>query len=124
LRGQADDERDAALRQQEAAEAEAERLLSELTEREQTITRLNRAVAQEQRERHVQSSHAVDDYENLRTRVIRSIDRQLGLLEDGLHALRNGSTGVTEEYLERVIEAFVSQANSLREANSPEEGTR
>lgn len=120
MRSYADDERDAAVRLQHAAEAESDRLRSLLAEREETIAQLKDAISQEQRARHVQSSHAVDDYENLRTRVIRLIDRQLALLEDGLHALRSGSTGVTEEYLERVIEAFVNQANSLRDANAPE----
>lgn len=120
MRRYADEERAEAVRLQGAAEAESDRLRSLLAESEETITRLQDAIAREQQARHVQSSHAVDDYENLRTRVIRLIDRQLTLLEDGLHALRNGSTGVTEEYLERVIDAFVNQANSLREANPPE----
>jgi hypothetical protein len=124
LRGLADEEREAALRDQRDAEAEVERLRAVVAARDEEIAQLNQAITQEQQARHVQSSHAVDDYENLRTRVLRSIDRQLALLEDGLHALRSGSTQVTEEYLERVIEAFVIHADSLREENSPEEGTR
>lgn len=120
LRRAADEERAEADELRVAAEDEAERLRTLLTEHETTITELKAAIATEQQARHVQSSHAVDDYENLRTRVIRLLDRQLGLLEDGLHALRNGSTGVTEEYLERVIEAFVTQREALREANGPE----
>lgn len=120
LRDHANEEREVAVGLQHAAEAESERLRSLLSEREETITQLRDAIAEEQRARHVQSSHAVDDYENLRTRVIRLMDRQLTLLEDGLHALRNGSTWVTEEYLERVIEAVVNQTNSLRDANAPE----
>lgn len=113
----ADQERETATGFQHSAEIETRRLRLMLAAREETIAGLRDAIAQEQRARRVQSSHAVNDYENLRTRMIRLLDRQLGLLEDGLHALRNGSASVTEEYLERVIEAFVDQANSLRDAS-------
>jgi hypothetical protein len=124
LRGLADEKRESAVRDQREAEAGAERLRALVAARDEEIAQLTKSIAQEQQVRHVQSSHAVDDYETLRTRVLRSIDRQLVLLEDGLHALRSGSAQVTEEYLERVIEAFVNQANSLREENNPEEGPR
>lgn len=123
LRAMAEEERDEARQSQGEAKAVAERLQARLVLLDRQIEDLQQAVAEEQQKRHVQSSHAVDDYESLRTRVLRSIDRQLTLLEDGLHALRNGSTSVTEEYLERVIEAFVNQTASLRQENSSEEST-
>jgi hypothetical protein len=120
IRAYADNEREIAVGLQREAEAESERWRSRLAESEAAIARLNDAIALERQARHVQSSHAVDDYESLRTRVLRSLDRQIALLEDGLHALRNGSTAVTEEYLERVIEALAKQAGSLRDASATE----
>ena len=51
-------------------------------------------------------SHAIDDYETLRTEHLRGLKRHLDLLEDGLHALRNDSGHVTEEYQTGVIDAM------------------
>jgi hypothetical protein len=118
LQQAAEAERDRAATLQLEAEGRVDRLRAELNDRRVEIDQLSAEVAQEQQARRVQSSHAVDDYENLRTRVIRTIDRQLSLLEDGLHALRSESTAVTEEYLERVIESLVKEVDRLRDQNN------
>ena len=118
----AEDERDGAVKSQIETEREVEQLRTELSEEQGEVERLLAELAREVQVRRVQSSHAVDDYENLRTRMIRSIDRQLLLLEDGLHAVRSGSTAVTEEYLERVIESFVKEADRLRDQNKSGQG--
>ena len=53
-------------------------------------------------------SHIIDDLEKERTAMVRKVNRAIPLLEDALHALRNGSPHVTDEYLERVIADLVS----------------
>jgi hypothetical protein len=78
------------------------------------VSQLESVLSSERKSRLVDKSHHVDDYETLRTRVQRMLDRQIDLLADGLHALRNGSTSVTEEYLERAIEAFGKERDQLR----------
>lgn len=124
MRVLSDEERTRALDAQRNAEESAAQLTSVVDARNEVISQLQARIAEEKQARHVQSSHAVDDYESLRTRMLRSIERQVALLEDGLHALRSGSTQVTEEYLERVIEAFVRQAESLRDEATSEGSTR
>lgn len=53
-------------------------------------------------------SHIIDDLEKERTAMVRKVKAALPLLGDALHALRNGSPHVTDEYLERVIADLVS----------------
>lgn len=54
----------------------------------------------------ISQAHLIDDIETKRTSAVRTIKSAEKLLADGLHALRNGSESVTEEYLERVIESL------------------
>ncbi|MFZ4434513.1 MAG: hypothetical protein ACOYOQ_15070, partial [Microthrixaceae bacterium] len=122
LRRAADEAAEQAERSLLAANEEAEQLRRRIDEHEAAIEELDRSLKSEQQARRVESSHAIDDYEQLRARVIRLLDGQLGLLEDGLHALRHGSTSVTEEFLERVIDDTVKQLGRLRETNATEEG--
>ena len=60
-------------------------------------------------------SHLADDYEVLRTQVIRRLSAQVGLLRDGLHALRNGRTGVAEEFLDRSLTAIEGEVTRLKD---------
>lgn len=60
-------------------------------------------------------AHAIDDRELLRAHASRTIARQVDLLTDGLHALRNGSPHVTEEFLERAIVALTAEVSHLRQ---------
>ena len=63
----------------------------------------------------VDKSHHVDDYETLRTQVIRRLSAQVELLGDGLHALRNGSTGVAEEFVDRALTAIKDEVTRLKD---------
>jgi len=54
----------------------------------------------------VTESLIIDDLERERTKAIRTLREQKDLLSDALHALRNGSPAVTEEFLERSIAAI------------------
>ncbi|CAN5521689.1 hypothetical protein BH20ACT23_BH20ACT23_31210 [soil metagenome] len=78
------------------------------------VGELEAGLASEQRNRIVDRSHHVDDFEALRTRIVRMLDRQTELLADGLHALRNGSVGVTEEFLERAVDALSKERDQLK----------
>ena len=69
----------------------------------------------EQSNRVVDKSHHVDDYEALRTQVIRRLSNQAELLGDGLHALRHGSTGVAEEFVDRALTAIGGEVTRLKE---------
>lgn len=119
----------AALESRDAAQTELaealtakEDLLEVVGRREADIAELERALDHEREQRRIEYSHAADDYENLRTRVIRGLSQHVSLLEDGLHALRNGSSKVTEEYAERVIDAIRQDLGSLRTDDSEEIG--
>jgi hypothetical protein len=85
-----------------------------LAQREREIARLERDLATAGEQRRVDRSHAVDDRESLRTQVIRALDPLPGLLEDGLHALQNDSGQVTEEFMERVMDALRAELEQLR----------
>jgi hypothetical protein len=112
---------DARRRWQEAlshasAMAEArEQMEKVIAEREEVIAGLQREVASEREHRRIEKSHAVDDYERLRSQLVRGLVQQTSLLEDGLHALRNSRVGVTEEYVERVIESLREDLQRLRD---------
>ncbi|MFX1821428.1 hypothetical protein PV768_16740 [Pseudarthrobacter sp. CC4] len=104
------------------AEASAKRLSAEL---EDAIARtaelgaeaetLKRRLSAEQSNRVVDQSHHVDDYEALRTQVIRRLTRQAELLSKGLHALRNGSANVADEFVDRAMSAIDSEIARLKD---------
>lgn len=87
----------------------------QIAEMKSEVADLAKSLAAEQSSRVVDTSHLVDDYELLRTRVIRRLTSQIELLSDGLHALRHGSPEVTDEYLDRALSAFRQEVDSLRE---------
>lgn len=60
--------------------------------------------------------HAVDDLETARTAALRVTERSARLLADGLHALRNGSPEVAEEFMERAAATLTRSALDLRAA--------
>lgn len=76
---------------------------------------LRQRLAAEQSRRVVDKSHHVDDYESLRTKVIRRLTNQVELLSDGLHALRHGSTGVAEEFVDRALTAIDGEVKRLKD---------
>ena len=105
-------------REREAARS----LLAELEQKNSRIDGLERRVAdleaqleKEQRGRFADEVHAVDDYENLRTQVIRQLSGQVNLLNDGLHALRNGSIAVADEFVDRALAKIDAEVKRLKE---------
>lgn len=98
-----------------AAELDASR--AQIADLEQTIDSLGRELRRERSNRAVDKSHHVDDYEALRTLIIRRLTAQVELLSDGLHALRHGSTQVAEEFVDRALSAIDTEVTRLK-ANS------
>jgi hypothetical protein len=60
-------------------------------------------------------SHLMDDYETTRTHAKRTIDAQIDLLGDALHALQAGRTEVVEEFIERVAAILSVESEWLAE---------
>jgi hypothetical protein len=58
-------------------------------------------------------SHAVDDFEQLRTGTVRTLRTNIWLLQDGLDALRAGRTHITDEFLERALDALIAEHGRL-----------
>ena len=109
-------------RRAERERAAASALLAELEQKnsrigglEARVTELEAQLDKEQRGRFADEVHAVDDYENLRTQVIRQLSGQVNLLNDGLHALRNGSTAVADEFVDRALRKIDAEVKRLKE---------
>jgi hypothetical protein len=109
-------------RRAEAAEASNRSLAADIESEQARVAELLAQVADltqrltaEQSSRVVDKSHHVDDYEALRTQVIRRLTAQVELLSDGLHALRNGSTGVAEEFVDRALSAIDGEVTRLKD---------
>jgi hypothetical protein len=92
-----------------------EQMQEVLAQRDEVIASLQKELASEREKRRIEKSHAVDDYERLRSQQVRGLAQQTSLLEDGLHALRHDSPAVTEEYMERVIESLREDMQRLRD---------
>lgn len=122
------DAREAHKKWQEAVtRADAQALARERAEkmlalRQEAIASLERDLVGEREQRRIDKSYAIDDYETLRARLVRSLDQQTSLLEDGLHALRNDRRAVTEEYVERAIDALREDLQRLRDAAKQDRG--
>ncbi|MGW2603602.1 hypothetical protein ACWC4A_04165 [Streptomyces mirabilis] len=81
------------------------------------VVRLQKELAAERDNRVVDKSHMTDDYETLRTRIIRRLGGEIDLLTDGLHALRNGAPNVAEEFLDRSLLALTREVEQLKGAS-------
>lgn len=60
--------------------------------------------------------HTITDLDTARTAALRMADTYARLLTDGLHALRNGSPHVAEEFMERTVDALERSRDALRAA--------
>lgn len=77
------------------------------------ISALQNRIETEKRDRIIDQSHHIDEYEILRTRIMRSLRKNIDLLADGLHAVRNQSYSVTEEFVERALESMSKELRQL-----------
>lgn len=96
-----------------SAELDAERQrIADLTSQ---VTALKKSIDKERGNRDVDLSHHVDDYETLRTRVLRQLSEQADLLADGLHALRHERPAVADEFVDRALTAIKKEVAQVRE---------
>ena len=112
------------LADKQALATEAEALRDEISARDARLAESQRLLQTEREARRIERSHAVDDFETLRTLSTRSLGDQLKLLEDGLHALRHDRSLVTDEYLERAIEGLQKLLLRIKAASTEEESAR
>ncbi|GAA3539393.1 hypothetical protein [Nocardioides daeguensis] len=109
--------REARLREELAAATEREQVaLARAEAFSADVVRLQKELAAERDNRVVDKSHMADDYETLRTRIIRRLGGEIDLLTDGLHALRNGAPNVAEEFLDRSLLALSREVEQLKDA--------
>ncbi|UPG68196.1 hypothetical protein [Gordonia hongkongensis] len=94
---------------------ELEHQSAKLAESTSQVAQLKQQLADERSGRSVDHSHAVDDFEHLRSRVLRRLSSQVGMLTDGLHAVRNGRTSVAEEFVERALDAIKGEVDALKD---------
>ena len=104
----ADEQSQALSAELDAERQRAAQLASELAA-------LRKALTAERSSRVVDQSHHVDDFETLRTRVLRQLSAQADLLADSLHALRHGSTDIAEEFVDRSLTAITKEVTQLKE---------
>lgn len=95
--------------------AEVEQKNSRIGGLEARVAELEGQLEKEQKGRFADEVNAVDDYENLRTQVIRQLSGQVNLLTDGLHALRNGSIAVADEFVDRALTKIDAEVKRLKE---------
>ncbi len=112
-----------------AAQREAEARVAELEEnrsrqeelldsRQLDISRLQDDLSEERRQRRIDQSHAVDQFETLRTEMLRALKGHRDLLVNGLDALRHDRQHVTDEYVDRVIDGLDDQLGQLQQGDS------
>jgi hypothetical protein len=111
-----------ALRRADELAQAKEQMENVLARREEAIANLQRELASEREHRRIEKSHAVDDYESLRSQLVRGLAQQISLLEDALHALRHERVAVTDEYVERVIESLREDLQRLRDGINKHRG--
>lgn len=109
--------RETRLREELAAVKEREQVaLARAEAFSADVVRLQKELAAERDNRVVDKSHMADDYETLRTRIIRRLGGEIDLLTDGLHALRNGAPNVAEEFLDRSLLALTREVEQLKDS--------
>lgn len=115
----AKEDREAALEQATALQAFADQLRNELLGRDQRISDLSRVVETEKQNNADTRAHLRDDYEQLRTRLLRRLKDGAELLSEGLHALRrdNPKIRVMEDHAERTLDALKKEIQYLESRN-------
>jgi hypothetical protein len=61
-------------------------------------------------------AHAVDDFEKVRTKMVRSLGYHRRLLADALEALDDDRPHITKEYVQRVVDMLDQDTDYLRKA--------
>jgi hypothetical protein len=90
-------------------------LQAQLNERDQRIADLQKDLAGERQAHDHSRIHLKDDYEQLRTRMLRRLKAEASLLTDGLQALRRDppKTHVMDDHAERALEGLKKEIRGL-----------
>ena len=72
------------------------------------------ALADQLAEAEAENVLLADGYERIVTADLRMLVAHRDLLTDALHALRNGSPHVTDEYIERTLSAMSNRIDAIR----------
>lgn len=84
------------------------------SEAELRIRALENELQVEREKSSVARSHHADDYEKLRTRIVRQLTTQEDLLTSGLHAMRNDRRSIADEFVDRALTAITGAIVSLK----------
>jgi hypothetical protein len=78
---------------------------------------LDQALQAERRDHEHTRAHLQDDFEQLRTRLLRRIKSEVNLLTEGLHALRRDppKVHVMEDHAERALDALRKAVKELED---------
>jgi hypothetical protein len=94
-----------------------EQLRRDLDERDRRLAALHQALESERRDHAHTRAHLQDDFEQLRTRLLRRIKAEVNLLTEGLHALRRDppKIHVMEDHAERALDALRKAVKELED---------
>ncbi len=117
---------DAAQREMEAATAlaESEERVQALEQKTQLLSSdiqvLQTQLEQAKQKHEADMIHAANDLEQLRSRVVRAIESEVDLLQEGLAALRRDppKTHVMDDHAERAINGLRAAINSLNDGGN------
>jgi hypothetical protein len=92
-----------------------EQLKREVQSKEVQIGTIERAIEEQRQQCEVSLSHLRDDFEKLRSRVLRRIREDVSLLDEGLHALRRDPprVHVMDDHAERAVARLRSEIKEL-----------
>lgn len=104
-----------ALAQVEILQAKLAEFQTEIDSRDQAIGRLEQELESEKQAHSKTRTHLRDDYEQLRSRVLRRLKAEVSLLDEGLHALRreDPKLHVVEDHAERVMDGLKKEIKEL-----------
>lgn len=101
--------------QRRALDEQMQEMQAQLLERDKLIAAMEQRFAQETQNHEHTRIHLKDDYEQLRTRLLRRLKAEVVLLTDGLHALRRDppKIRVMDDHAERALEGLKREIRSL-----------
>jgi hypothetical protein len=84
------------------------------------VSALTIEIAERDKEIENAATYHVDDHHTFRTRILRMLTKQVELLVDGLHALRNNNHEVADEFMDRTILSLNREIERLKDEKAGE----
>ena len=87
-----------------------------IEQRDHKISTISKALHDEQENHKSTRTHMQDDFEYLRSRLLRGLKQEVSLLDEGLHAIKREppKVMVMEDHAERVLEGLKREIGKLR----------